>query len=1177
MKIRPGSRKRLRFSHKEISGSVITEMLTSFITNNQDDISVKNSEDCIHNKGLSMSEISEASKKKQAKWGFDLTKFESADDFKEVLELIGASEEPSQGKYGQFIWKGKKATVVTGNNPITGHYMRVNQRDPEVGYASYIGISGDDAKIVKQVADKIKELTSDIKDESPNSSDFIGEETVCEDGEVKLHSTQQSDVYYTNFSNLPKKAQEALEKAEVEIENSKYTVWEDSAFIRADVEVNGALWEAEISLGSVDIKNAGYEYDSSEDEYVDDQGRPVDSSEHAEYMASELRAVTELKHQDVYLTHIKDLDEEKQMKESQDKKVVKHKIVDHGMENSSYFRGHGISGTDYEDTATGVGSTVEQAIEDAAEQLAQNGWELSEELEKEIEKIKKEEGGVTVGHDLSIFAHVANGKVEDFHVEDYASLLSDDEQNEKVSDDIENGNGQIHLSAQTLDIEPAVDVMIDACKDAGVEIPAEQLSKLEKEIRQIQDMSEHYYYISIDVSSSDEETDKPLTPFFTKTPKKESKEVDQFAKLQEDINEFKKALTSDQSKLVESFKKSSALAEKVLSAYSSMDSGASAIKPNLSESVKFMGLDLELPEFEVKKSINEDIDVMLGFTKKTEALSEEVKAVRTVCADLKKISEDAKKLAVTAEKGMLAEDDAERFLTDMTAYLKEAVSVICESEDDAEELRLYADNTGEIYPKKLEILKRIEKDLKDGVKKEKAMYNQKNAIYAWLKNAARMYQKEIGEKKFSVEAIKKATQDILKDETDEIIHQMEKYGSAYNKQEKKTESKNISEGKWSPDASDLVSYAMNVEPLYLAIEDEKKSSSPDWEMIADAIIADYEKSTEGKEERQYEGTTDELAAELEKEFGGLEEAQKSLKPPKKWVAKMKKDIPGSDSEKEGKIIGDIWYNKLSKEKKKEIRGREGKEYGPANESKESEAKLRQKLLELMANTSKDSEEIDAYEADLLKMTLGQLIREAEDVGFDFDDIADELSPDEVEKILKPMMNESLHEAKLKVKTAKDGKNNYIYNIDGVDIEGAGNLPDHLEQMRKVKNFKSNATRDYIRAKGEPNKKKAIMKWVKEFNPTQFVTGWTDGMDDDSLDVWYAPKNTFESKESDTISKVKAIVSDQQAEKIDGMLVDLTTANAIMTVYNALDKEENKSKFAALPIGKMASVAFKLIK
>lgn len=121
---------------------------------------------------------------------------------------------------------------------------------------------------------------------------------------TKLHSTLKSDTYYTNFSNLPKAAQELLENTPAEVENSKYTVYEDMAFIRNRIIVDNKIYDAEISLGSVDIKNSDYEYDSKKDEYIDDEGRVVDKDKYAEWMTEELCAVTDLQHQDVYLTEV---------------------------------------------------------------------------------------------------------------------------------------------------------------------------------------------------------------------------------------------------------------------------------------------------------------------------------------------------------------------------------------------------------------------------------------------------------------------------------------------------------------------------------------------------------------------------------------------------------------------------------------------------------------------------------------------------------------------------------------------------------------------------------------------------------------------------------------------------------------------------------------------------------
>lgn len=60
-----------------------------------------------------------------------------------------------------------------------------------------------------------------------------------------------------------------------------------------------------------------------------------------------------------------------------------------------------------------------------------------------------------------------------------------------------------------------------------------------------------------------------------------------------------------------------------------------------------------------------------------------------------------------------------------------------------------------------------------------------------------------------------------------------------------------------------------------------------------------------------------------------------------------------------------------------------------------------------------------------------------------------------------------------------------------------------------------------------------------------------------------------------IQQLRGIVNNFSAEEIDGYLVDVQTANAIVTVYDAL-KEENKEKFINCSIDKMASIAWKLV-
>lgn len=59
------------------------------------------------------------------------------------------------------------------------------------------------------------------------------------------------------------------------------------------------------------------------------------------------------------------------------KAVVAFELVDHGIENSSYFQGCGLAFTEYEGIATGCGNDPAEAIDDALEQLACSGeWDV---------------------------------------------------------------------------------------------------------------------------------------------------------------------------------------------------------------------------------------------------------------------------------------------------------------------------------------------------------------------------------------------------------------------------------------------------------------------------------------------------------------------------------------------------------------------------------------------------------------------------------------------------------------------------------------------------------------------------------------------------------------------------------------------------------------------------------
>ena len=51
-------------------------------------------------------------------------------------------------------------------------------------------------------------------------------------------------------------------------------------------------------------------------------------------------------------------------------RITEWNVIDHGIEASDYFQGHGIALTDYTHTATGIGDNPSEALDDAIEQLA---------------------------------------------------------------------------------------------------------------------------------------------------------------------------------------------------------------------------------------------------------------------------------------------------------------------------------------------------------------------------------------------------------------------------------------------------------------------------------------------------------------------------------------------------------------------------------------------------------------------------------------------------------------------------------------------------------------------------------------------------------------------------------------------------------------------------------------
>ena len=62
----------------------------------------------------------------------------------------------------------------------------------------------------------------------------------------------------------------------------------------------------------------------------------------------------------------------------------------------------------------------------------------------------------------------------------------------------------------------------------------------------------------------------------------------------------------------------------------------------------------------------------------------------------------------------------------------------------------------------------------------------------------------------------------------------------------------------------------------------------------------------------------------------------------------------------------------------------------------------------------------------------------------------------------------------------------------------------------------------------------------------------------------------------TMDKVRKIVQDKSAAKIDGVMVDLFTASAIVQIYDKVN-DANKAKMDNAKISALANIAWKVMK
>jgi hypothetical protein len=102
--------------------------------------------------------------------------------------------------------------------------------------------------------------------------------------------------------------------------------------------------------------------------------------------------------------------------------------------------------------------------------------------------------------------------------------------------------------------------------------------------------------------------------------------------------------------------------------------------------------------------------------------------------------------------------------------------------------------------------------------------------------------------------------------------------------------------------------------------------------------------------------------------------------------------------------------------------------------------------------------------------------------------------------------------------------------------------------------------------------KKIDAWMKKYAVKGGSANWEKAKKDNAP----FPKESVNEAKSKTMKTIGSIIGKRQAQKIDGVLVDMQTAYVIMKVWNALNPS-NRSKFEKLRIGKMAKVAWKLMK
>lgn len=105
--------------------------------------------------------------------GFDITDFSKAENWQAILDELHLKLSDKRGPHDSFVWENDRLSVVTQNNPITGEYSRGKfVREPQIGFASFIGAVGDEES-VERFYHLVRCKATYIKDETRYVRSFI--------------------------------------------------------------------------------------------------------------------------------------------------------------------------------------------------------------------------------------------------------------------------------------------------------------------------------------------------------------------------------------------------------------------------------------------------------------------------------------------------------------------------------------------------------------------------------------------------------------------------------------------------------------------------------------------------------------------------------------------------------------------------------------------------------------------------------------------------------------------------------------------------------------------------------------------------------------------------------------------------------------------------------------------